>query len=160
MAGGPIHPCSIEFDTDGLCYPGAHVGATNGRRTRGVCVVASLSGDTVTDLEFEMPQVLPSGTAKLRIRALANATTGAAKVNPAWASVAVGDTPDTITLTAEGTTTITWATGDDDELLEALVTLGADTIVADELVKMQVTFETSGWTLAQIACFNFSIIWE
>jgi hypothetical protein len=121
---------------------------------------ASLGADSVLELLFEMPQALPTGTAKLRILAIADATAGDSKVNPAWASLAVGEDYDTISVTAEGVDTNTWATGDDEELIERIITLDADTIVADEIVVMRITFTTASWTLAQISTWNFSIIWE
>jgi hypothetical protein len=128
----------------------------------GMQVMASLNGDSEWDVEFEMPPSLPTGTAKLRLRAQANANTGAAKINPLWASFDPGtnENPDTITLTAETTSTITWSTGNEDDDMEVKITLDADTIVAGECIKMHIRFETSSWTLAQVSTWVASIIWE
>jgi hypothetical protein len=123
-------------------------------------VEASVGADSTWELRFEMPQVLPSGTAKLRLRALADAVTGAAKVNPKWASVAMGEDASSATLNAEGTGTITWSTNDDDEYQELIITLDADTVVADEIIAMNLVFETSSWTLAVVSTWFASIIWE
>lgn len=160
MAGGSIKPFSVAYPSSGRVYPGYHIGSTNSRLWEGYRCEASLGADAILELNFEMPQVLPSGTPKLRCLAIADATSGDSKINPAWASLAVGEDYDTISLTAEGVDTNTWAAGDDEELIERIITLDADTIVADEIVVMQITFTTASWTLAQISTWNFSIIWE
>ena len=107
-----------------------------------------------------MPPSLPTGTAKLRCLSIANATSGAAKVNPKWASTAPEEAADTVTLNAETTQTVTWAAGDADVYKELKVTLDADTVVAGEVIVMEVVFETTRWTLAQVSTWNFSVIWE
>ena len=111
-------------------------------------------------LPIEMPPTLPSGTGKLLLRALANATSGAAKVNPKWASVAAEEDPSGATLNAEGPGTVTWASGDNDQYKELKINLDADTLVGGEEVVMDLTFETSSWTLAQVSTWIASIIWE
>lgn len=159
MAGGPIKPSSAVPATAGKVFPLVYSGATNARLEEALGVMASLDGDAIWYLTFEMPPSLPSGTGKLRLLLRANATSGAAKINPKWASVAAGENADTITLNAEGTSTATWSSGDDDDYKELLVTLDADTLVANEIVYMALTFETSSWTLAQkLACLP-SIVW-
>lgn len=160
MAGGPLFPSSIGYPSNGLVYPGYHIGTTNSRQWGGHKAVASLGSDAVLELVFEMPQSLPTGTGKLRVTAIADATSGNAVINPGWASLAVGEDYDTISMNAEGNTTITWSTGDDEELLESLITLDADTLVADEFTVMQITFVSASWTLAAISTFTMSIIWE
>ena len=160
MAGGPVYPFSIGYPSSGRVYPGYHVGSTNARQWYGRRCEASLGADAILELNFQMPQVLPSGTSKLRCLMQADATAGDGVINPAWASLAVGEDYDTISLTGEGNDTTTWASGDDEELLESIITLDADTIVVDEIVVMQITFVSASWTLAQISTWNFSIIWE
>lgn len=160
MAGGPLLPTSIGYPSNGRVYPGYHIGSTNSRQWYGHRCEASLGADAILELVFEMPQSLPTGTGKLRVTAIADATSGNAVINPAWASLAVGEDYDTISLTAEGNTTITWSTGDDEELLESVITLDADTIVADEFIIMQITHVSASWTLAAISTLTFSIIWE
>lgn len=161
MTGGPVLPHTIYANgAAGRLFDGYHIGATNSRASQGIRCEASLTADSIVALEFQMPPALPTGTGKLLVRALANATSGAAKVNPKWASVAAGENPDTATLTAEGTTTITWAAGDNDDYKDTKITLDADTLVAGETVYMHVTFETTAWTLAQISTWQFFIIWE
>ena len=162
MAGGPIFPSSAIPDASGDVFPNVHVGATNGRRIQGIGVAnaTALDANRTWHVLFEMPPTLPSGTGKLRLLALANATSGAAKVNPTWGSCAVEEIYDTITLTGEGTQTITWAAGDADAFKELKVTLDADTLVAGEIVVMNLVFEDSSFTLAVTSTWLASIIWE
>lgn len=160
MAGGPIFPHS-EYPVSANVFRNIHVGAgANSKHDEGMGVVASLGADAIWRLRFQMPPALPTGTCKLRILALANATSGAAKINPKWVSVAVEESPSGATLVAEGTNTVTWAAGDNDQYKSLVVVLDADTPVASEEIVMDLTFETSGYTLAQISTWIVSVIWE
>lgn len=161
MAGGPIFPHS-EFSNNTLrVYPNIHSGAgANSKYDEGWGVEASLSIDSPLRLRFAMPPVLPTGTCKLRLLALANATTGNAKVNPKWVSVAAEEDPSSATPVAEGTQTVSWGAGDNDQYKELKVTLDADTVVASEVIVMDILFETSSWTLAAISTWIPMIIWE
>lgn len=161
MAGGPILPMFVCPDTSGDVYLGEHIGGTNSRPWGGIKVVASLGSNASAWMAFPCPpSSLPTGTCKLVCQAMANATSGAAKFNPTWGSVTAGDTPDTHTLTGEGTQTLTWAAGDDHELLQAKVTLDADTPTAGELIYVNFSFESTSWTLAAVSTWNAFVIWE
>jgi len=161
MAGGPIFPSSAYPVTGGRVFPNFHVGAgANSKHDEGLGVEASVGADATWRLRFQMPPTLPSGTCKLRLLALANATSGDARVNPMWASVAPEESPSGATLNAEGTSTLTWGAGDNDQYKELKITLDADTPVASEMIVMDLVFETSSWTLAQISTWIASIIWE
>lgn len=160
MAGGPIFPRSA-YPVSERVFPNVHVGAgANSKHDEGLGVEASVGADAIWRLRFQMPPTLPTGTGKLRLRAMANATSGDAKVNPKWASVAVGEDPSAATLNAETVQTITWAAGDNDKYKEIKINLDADTLVAGEEVVMDLTFETLSWTLAQVSTWVASIIWE
>jgi hypothetical protein len=161
MAGGPIHPCSAVAVTSNRVFPSVHVGAgANSKHDEGLGVEASLGADAIWRLRFEMPPSLPTGTGKLRLLLLANATSGAAKINPKWASVAVEEDPSGATLNAETVQTVTWAAGDNDQYKELKLNLDADTLVASEVVVLDLVFETSGWTLAQVLTCRPSVIFE
>lgn len=161
MAGGPIFPSSAYPVTADRVFPNVHVGAgSNSKHDEGLGVEASLGADSIWRLRFQMPPSLPSGTGKLRLLALANATSGNAKVNPKWGSVAAEEDPSSATLNAEGTSTLSWSTGDNDQYKELKIALDADTLVASEMVVMDLTFETASWTLAQVSTWIPSIIWE
>jgi hypothetical protein len=126
----------------------------------GLGVEASVGADTTWRLAFKMPPSLPTGTCKLRLLALANANTGAAKVNPKWGSVAAEESPVTVSRTAEGTSTLTWSTGDEWQYKELKITLDADTPTANEIIEMDLVFETSSWTLAQVSTWLAAVIFE
>ncbi len=162
LAAGPLLPASTVAVTAPRVFPVVFVGdGANGHRSDWLGVEASLGADAEYHLEFLMPPgSLPSGTAKLRLLALADAVAGDAKVNVKWVSVAVGEDPSSATLQAEGTSTLTWSTNDDDEYQELKVTLDADTLVAGEICVIHLTFETSGWTLATVSAWLPGIIWE
>lgn len=161
MAGGPIFPHSVVPATADKVFPNVHVGAgANSKHDEGLGVMASVDADSTWRLRFQMPPSLPTGTGKLRLLALANATSGAAKVNPKWASVAAEEDPSSATLNAETTQTITWGAGDNDQYKELKVTLDADTLVASEEVVMDLVFETTSWTLAVVSTWIASVIWE
>jgi hypothetical protein len=161
VAGGPIFPHSAYPATPGRVFPNFHVGAgANSKRDEGLGVEASLGADATWELRFQMPPVLPTGTCKLRLLALANATSNSAKVNPKWVSVAIEESPSGATPVAEGTQTLTWASGDNDQYKELKVTLDADTPVANEEIVMNLVFETSSWTLAVVSTWIASVIWE
>lgn len=161
MAGGPIFPRSEVAVTSGKVFGNVHIGAgANSKHEEGLGVMASLNGDAIWRLRFQLPPVLPSGACKLLLKALANATSGVAKVNPKWASVAAEEDPSGATLNAEGTSTVTWGTGDNDQYKELKIALDADTPVAGEEIVMDLTFETTSWTLAAVSTWIASVIWE
>lgn len=162
MAGGPIFPYSAFPVDAGKVFERIHVGAgANSKHEIGLGVMASVDADSTWRLRFMMPpSSLPSGTGKLRLVALAAATTGDAKINPKWASVAMEEDPSSATLNAEGTQTLSWGAGDSDQYKELKVTLDADTLVAGEIVVMDLVFETTSWTLAVFSNWIASIIWE
>lgn len=161
MAGGPVFPVSAFPVTADRVFESVHVGGgANSKEDIGMGVEASVGADSIWRLRFKTPHVLPTGTAKLQLYALANATSGDAKVNAKWASVAPEESPSGATLNAEGTSTLTWASGDADVYKELEITLDADTIVAQEMIVMDLTFETTSWTLAQVSTWYAMIVWE
>lgn len=162
MAGGPIFPFSAVPRTAGKVFPNVHKGNTNSKLISGLGVMASLDADATYDLLFQMPPSIPSGTPKLILLALANATANSAKVNPKWSAVSrSGGNPDTASLTAEGTSTVTWASGDNDDFKETKITLDATTApAAEQVLVMELVFETSSWTLAAVSTWIPYVIWE
>lgn len=158
MAAGPIFPHSAYPVTSGRVFPNFH--AATAAHREGLGVEASVGADSIWRLWFQMPPTLPTGQMKLKLRAIANATSGDAKVNPKWKSFATEESITSPTLNAEGTSTLTWGAGDDDDIKELEINLDADTPVADEEVIMDLTFETTSWTLAAVSTWTASIIWE
>jgi hypothetical protein len=168
MAGGPLYPCSVDYGSSGELFPIYYQGP-DGNAAPNEWGHGTLSGgpsaDRTLGLRFHMPPILPSGTMKLRILALAPATSGAAKLtvsdgaaSPA-ASPGAGGNPSGITLTAESQTTITWAAAEDDRYKEAKVVLSTMPSGGDVLV-VAVVFNNSGWTVSGTNLFVFTVIWE
>lgn len=155
-ASGILFPSSAYPATSGQVFPNIYLG--NG--DEGLGVRASLSVDATWRLRFQLPPVLPDGSPVLRLLALATTTSGEAKVNPKWASVAVGENPSTATLAAEGTQTLTWGGSDSGVYKQIRVPLDANTLVAGEIVAMDLVFETSGWTLTVVSTWIPAILWE
>lgn len=163
MAGGPILPSSAVPVTTNLVFPNTHVGAgANSKHEEGLGVTdaTTLDADAIWRLRFQMPPTLPTGTAKLRILSLAAVETGVLKLNPSWASVAVEEDASAATLNAEGISTVTWGTADDDQYKETKITLDADTVVAGEIIVMDLAFLDTDTTIAAVSTHIVSVIWE
>lgn len=157
MAGGPIFPFSVKFDTVDRTFPNY---GSSGNDTEGLGVEASVGADSIIKLRWMMPPTLPTGTGKVVLDLHVNATANDAKVNPKWVSVAVsGEDVDAATVVAEGVQTIT-APGTANQVVQTKVTLDADTLVAGETVAMDLVFETASWTLAAVSTWVVYIIWE
>lgn len=162
MAGGAIYPSSAyPADTAGRLFPNFYAGGGGNAapHDEGLGIKASLDADATWELRFPMPPTIPSGTLKLRFLALANATSGSAKVTVKDATVSAGASPSAVSLTSETQTTITWAAGAADKYQEAKVTLTASPAGNDVLV-VACVFNTSGWTLAAVSTWLVSILWE
>jgi hypothetical protein len=161
MAGGPITPVSQVPQGNGNLFPFIYQGGGGNAAPYDemMGVVASLGADSTWMLRFPIPESIPSGTAKLRLLALANASTGNAKVTVNDAVVAAGSSPSAASLTAETQATLSWSSGDADKYKEAKVTL-TPSMVANSVLVAALTFNTSGWTLAQNSGWYALLIWE
>lgn len=160
MAGGPIAPISAVPITAGNVFPYVYVGGgANSKHEEGLGVAASIAADSTWRLRFPVPPTVPTGTMKLRLLALANATSGAAKVTVQDANVAAGASPSGATLTSETQATITWGAGDNDKYKEAKVTL-TPTPAGNDIMVVDLVFNTTSWTLAQISCWMATLIFE
>ena len=162
MAGGPIFPSSTYFgDGAGVISPMYYIPATNTNTAgaiEGCGVVASLAADTNLTMQFNLPEVIPAGTLKLRTLIWANATTGNAQFTVSDGQTAPGSNIGATTLTAEGSQgPITWTAAD--VLVEKKTSL-TTVPVANDILTIQVVFKTSGWTLAQVSVWQFSLVWE
>ncbi len=162
IMAGLITPTSAYPVSDGNTFPYIYIGkGANSKHEQTLGVVASLGANSIWRLRFLTPPVIPSETMKLRLLALADATTGNAQVNPAWEAVSPEEDPSAVTLTAEGTTQLSWGASDDDQYKELKITLDAATApTSNQVIVMDITFVTSGWTLAETSGWIPSIIWE
>jgi hypothetical protein len=162
MAGGPLFPLSAYPKTAGSCFPNVYIGGgANSKEEEGLGVAASIAADSTWRLRFQIPPAIPTGTAKLLLRALANATTGVAKVTPQLAKVAGGASPSAATLVAEAQQTVTWTAVD--VYVDTKVTLTNTTIATGDENKAlvaDIVFNSASWTLAQVSTWFISLIWE
>lgn len=161
MAGGPIFPSSMYLGgASGNLSATVYIPNTNTNNAgayEGIGVVASLAADAPAVLQFNLPGAIPSGTAKLRFLAMANATSGVAKVTVSDGVGAAGTNLGAPTLTGETQLSQTWATAD--ILVENKVTLSSIPL-ANNILTALVTFNTTNWTLAATSVWNVSLIWE
>lgn len=161
MASGPLFPSSIYLGgASGNLFPNVYIPATNTNAAgaiEGIGVVASLGSDAAAVLQFNMPEVIPSGTLKLRCLTMANATSGVAKLTIKDKNVAAGASLGTSTLNSETQLSQTWATAD--ILVENKVTL-TSTPSANDILTVLATFNTTSWTLAAVSTWQFSLVWE
>jgi hypothetical protein len=160
MAGGPLLPSSVYCGAAaGLAYPTIYNPATNTNGAgyiEGIGVVASLGTNTFVTLQFNMPEVIPTGTLKLRTLGMANATTGQAKVTCSDGATSAGSSIGVATLTSDTTLVINWNTAD--VLVEGKIPLGSAP-VANQILTVQIEFLAT-WTLAVPSVWQFSVVWE
>ena len=161
MSGGPIFPNSLYLGSaSGNLFPNFYVAATNTNGAgydEGIGVVASLAADATAVLRFQMPPTIPAGTLKLRLLALANATSGVAKVTVKDKNVAAGAAPAAAVLNSEAQVSQTWATAD--IYVENKVTL-TSAPAGNEILVLEIMFNTTGWTLAAASTWIAALIWE
>jgi hypothetical protein len=163
MSGGPLFPfsiCPVTHDrTFYYLYTTASV--TGMQEINGMGVQASVGADSIWGLIWQLPpSTLPTGTLTLNLLAQASAVAGNAKVNAKWAAISTGVDPGATSLSAEGVSTLTWAAGDTDKIKILTITLDAATApTAGQMIVMNLTFETSSWTLAALSCWNAYLTW-
>lgn len=163
MSGGPIFPHSAFPLTAGNVFPSIYVGGGSGsKQEEGLGVAASIAADSTWRLRFQLPPAIPTGTCKLMLRGLANATSGAAKITPNLVKVAIGASPSAATLLAEAQQTVTWTAVD--VYMDTKVTLTSTNVptAGDENKAMvcDLIFNTASWTLAQVSTWQAFLLWE
>ena len=162
MAGGPISPNSVYLGgASGALFPNFYVGSGGNASPadEGIGVVASLATTSVAQLRFPMPSSIPTGTLKLLVRGLANATTGTAVFVVSDATVAAGASPSAAALTAAATSSFAWGATDADKYKDTKVTLSASPAANDSLV-VALAYQSTGWTLAASATWIVWTLWE
>ncbi len=163
MAGGPILPSSVYLGgASGNLSSTFYIPVTNTNlagATEGIGVVASLTADSNAVLQFNLPEVLPIGTAKLRLLAMSSATTGNAIITVKDAGTAAASNIGATSLTTDATAqTVTWTAAD--VLLETKINLTGAGITANNVFTVLLTFVTASWTLAQISVWQATLVWE
>jgi len=163
MAGGPLHwttayPVTADIAAP-LIYNGA--GATEDReKMLGLADATTVTADVIVwHLKFEMYQVIPTGTAKLRIITRANATSGTIGLNIQTMSITGSESPDDGTRTDEASADIT-TPGTADQNKETLHTLTAGNVVADEFLHVYIEVDDTAHNIAADTGMAISVIWE
>ena len=162
MSGGPIfHLPPYTSDTAGNAFPSFYAGGGGNAAPTdyGLGIAASLGADVVWQLRFPMPPSIPYGTLKLRTLMLANATSGVAKWTVSDINVAASASPSAATMNGETQQTYTWVSGNADKYIETKQALTSAPSGNDMLV-VAITFNHTGWTLAQTLTTVATIIWE
>lgn len=161
MSGGPLLPSSIYLGgASGNLTSFPYTPATNTNAAgqfEGIQVAASLPADAAAVLQFNMPESIPTGTLKLRCLAMANATSGVAKLTVSDGATSAGSNIGATTLTAETQLSQTWATAD--ILVENKITL-TTAPTTNQILTVLATFNHTGWTLAATSVWQFSVVWE
>lgn len=159
-AANAIQPASsYTSDTAGNIFPYVYTGGGGNASASeaGWGVVASLGSDVALQMRFQMPSALPSGTFKLVSYCLANASSGTAKYTISDGNVASGSSPSAVALTGETQTSITWSAVDNYVVTKTVL---SSTPLVDNVSVVAVTFNSTGWTLAQIMSCRWVEIWE
>src|SRR5689334_7033526 len=105
MSGGPIFPSSVYLGgASGNLFPAFYTPNTNTNSAgtiEGIGVVGSLGSDASAILQFNMPESIPSGTLKLRCLAMANASSGVAKLTVSDGATSAGSNIGATALSSE-----------------------------------------------------------
>jgi hypothetical protein len=167
MAGGPLLPSSIYLGgASGNLSPTFYVSGAGTTVSQsyieGIGVVASLNTvgvDAAAVLQFNLPEVLPTGTLKCRVLAWANASSGIAKLTLSDGGTAPASNIANTTLTGETQLSQTWATAD--IIVEvSKQTLTGPNVVANNIYTVMATWNHTGWTLAAQSVWQLSLVWE
>ncbi len=172
MSGGPLLPSSMYLGgSAGVLTSIPYIPATNTNGAGALDGIGCAGGgsglpgavDANAVLQYNMPPTIPTGTLKLRLLAMANATSGVAKVTVKDKNVAAGKSLGTSTLNSETQVSQTWATAD--IMVENKVTL-TSTPAGNDILTVLLVFNTSSWTLNGSGTnppggvWQASIIWE
>lgn len=171
MAGGPIFPHSVYLGgASGRLFPNFYAGGGGNASAHdeGIGVIASLSGGApaTAELRFQIPPSVPTGTMKLNIFSLANATTGGGVLNVSAACVNASSSPSAATLVSQATASVQWNTGNADQYINTKITFATITPQLNQVLVVALNFQSGGgtnneaWTLAQTSTWITPLIWE
>ncbi len=154
-----LFPTSHTPDDSGEAFPSVHV--ANSRKIAGLGLAASITLDRKWFLSFRLPEVMPTGTPKLKIVSLADADTGTVVVEPQWAFADDGEDWFNVTVNLEGDTTITWGASDNHKDKVTKIPLDAASMAGKEgqRLGMVLKFDATS-TLAVVSTHAVFVIWE
>ena len=157
MAGGPFDPDSVSLGA-GMSQS-VYVPSVNTNLAGELQSYSLPCGWPVAEtmsLKFNLPEVIPVGTAKLRLLAEALATTGVVNLQVSDAVVAPGANLGAAALTAETATVVTVSAAD--TLIDTKIPLSS-VPVANSILEVVVTFLATS-TLAQKSAWQPTLVWE
>lgn len=163
MSGGPILPSSIYLGgASGNLSATIYVPATNTNNAgaiEGIGVVASLASSAPAILQFNLPEAIPTGTAKVRalLWTTSTSTSQVAKLTISDGQTAAGSNIGATSLTTETQVTQTGFTSD--AITENKITITTSP-TANNILTVAATFNATGWTLASNSVWQFSLVWE
>jgi hypothetical protein len=174
MAGGPLLPSSVYLGgASGNLSPQFYIGTTASgsgaaagySAMEGIAAIASLTTAAAAQavLQFNLPEVIPTGTLKLRTLAMAAAASGAATWAVHDAVTAAGVAIGASSFTTETTQTITWSGSAGttvDNLIENKQNLTPVAVANGILTCVIVYAPAANFTLAQQSVWQFSVVWE
>ena len=164
MAGGPILPSSIYVGgAAGTLSVNYYIPTTNTNTAgaiEGIYVAASgFAADAPAVLQFNLPEVLPSGTLKLRLLFWANASTGNAIYTVADAGTAPASNIGATTLTTDASAaSVTRSAVDTAQEIKVTLTGAGQT--ANNIYTVLLTFNHTSFTLAVTSVWQASLVWE
>lgn len=167
MAGGPIFPYSMYLGgASGRLFPNfdAGSGVNISSHEEGIGVMASVSASASTaELRYLIPPSLPTGTMKLLLTGLANATTGGGVITVWAAAVNAGSSASNATLTSQACVLANWTSAN--VYVTNKVTFAVAPL-ANQYLNVALSFQSGGgpnnelWTLAQVSTWQPALIWE
>jgi hypothetical protein len=136
----------------------------NAGQLEGIGVIASLGVQAAAVLQFNMPESIPTGSLKLRLLAMANASSGIAYWKTKDCVTSAGASIAAQSLLSEADQSLNWASSGPDLLFENKQNLSAAP-AANQILTVLITFalqgsSTTAFTLAQASIWQPSIVWE
>lgn len=164
MAQGYLMPASLYVGgaagnlSVGFYSPNTNT--TSLGNVEGIQVVASLGADSLASLGFITPNPVPGGTPKLRSLFQANISVSSViKYTVKDGNAGNSLNPGSITTTTESQDTVTWSTADIFVENKRILT-GLGSPNPGDYLAIGITFNTTGWTLAQILNGVHMLVWE
>lgn len=161
--------------TAGKVFENVHVltGGTIDVHVQGLGVMASLDANAIWRTVWRAPTEIPGSTSpRLKLGLIAAATSGVARINPAWVAKSADTDINATARSSEGVAptsrtgggasdTMQWEAGDNIRVLDAIWTLDATTApTAGQYILLDIALETASWTLAQVLTMVPLVYWS
>lgn len=162
MSGGPIFPLSIipeqsdelfasvHFDVAGVDFYLEGLGVAAGGPT----------ADRDIFMVFQLPPTLPSGTPKIVLAEVADASVGASSYQVNARRKAHGSPMDEDAYSDIGLIGVEYAAGEEHAVQVAKADISSLSLQANDILSVNFSPQSSGWTLAVVPTFWVYLIWE